>query len=323
MDQQLTWLQQHPQGKVLWDLGSKLVRGNADLQPGAGAEAQITVEDLRRQLTSVQFIESAQLDPCKFLTTPAWHALAAELLPFGSSQSCNDRLVFVIAAGSILSASAQRPQQRAGGVQQQREQGGDVYLQQVLRQLQQLSGDPTPGVRCAVAAVVSKLVSEGSSLQDLAMGADSSTESVRTAVTGSTTVSSSTSPSTDLAGRSTDGGSKEGGICPAVQQGSIGETPGCSAGGFSSLASSGILSAPSTALALLQDCLQRLQRDPCVSVAEAVRVGVGAVGGEGEDAGAPVATTAQVDAAMLASMTAGVADAGAAKGYAAEAADLL
>jgi hypothetical protein len=320
MDQQLAWLQQHPHGKVLWDIGSKLVRGNAD-QSGGGLEAQITVEDLRRQLTSLQVMESAKMDPCKFLPTPAWHELAGELLLFGSSDSCNDRLVFVIAAGSILSASAQQRQQQGGAsAQQQQQGGGESFLQQLLRDLQRLSLDPTPGVRCSVAAAVSMLLSQGTVLKDFAKGPGSSgTESLQDAGTGSTTASSSTSPSTDpMAGGTCSTACSPEGAAPVLEDE---QARGCSAGGFSSLASSGILTVPSTAHDILQDCLQRLQRDPCVSVAEAAKLGSGSDGADSDDAGVAVAAAAAADAAMLAHMTAASADT--ASPAVAEAADLL
>lgn len=320
MDQQLTWLQQHPHSKVLWDIGSKLVGGSGD-QSGGGTEAvQVTVEELRRQLTSLQVMESAKMDPCRFLPTPAWHELAGELLLFGSSDSCNDRLVFVVAAGSILSASAQRQQQQGGASgKDQQQQGGESFLQQLLRDLQRLSLDPTPGVRCAVAAAVSMLLSQGTVLKDFAMGSSSSgTESLQDAGTGSTTASSSTSPSTGLIGGSTGSACSPDGTAPVLQDE---QARGCSAGGFSSLASSGILTVPSTAHDILQDCLQRLQRDPCVSVAEAAKFGSGSDGGDSDDAGVAVAAAAAADAAMFASMPAGSADA--AVPVVGEAADLL
>jgi hypothetical protein len=321
MDQQLTWLQQHPHSKVLWNIGSKLVRGTSD-QSSGGNEAQVTVDDLRQQLTSLQVMESAKMDPCKFLPTPAWHELAGELLLFGSSDSCNDRLVFVIAAGSILSASAQRRQlQAVASLRQQEHQtgGGEIFLQQLLRDLQRLSLDPTPGVRCAVAAAVNMLLSQGTVLKDCAMGPGSSgAESLQDSGTGSTTVSSSTSPSTDLMGGSTGSACSPEGNAPVLQDE---QARGCSAGGFSSLTSSGILTVPSTAHDILQDCLQRLQRDPCVSVAEAAKTACGFDGGDSDDAGVAVAAAAAADAAMLANMPAGSTDT--AVPAVAEAADLL
>jgi hypothetical protein len=54
VDQQLTWLQQHPQGRALWDLGSRLVRGGADAAGNTPSDAQATLEELRQQLTSLQ-----------------------------------------------------------------------------------------------------------------------------------------------------------------------------------------------------------------------------------------------------------------------------
>jgi hypothetical protein len=307
VDQQLTWLQQHPQGKVLWDLGSKLVRGSTD-QSGGGQEApQVTVEELRCRLTSLQVIEAAEMDPCKFLATPAWHALAGELLPLGSSSSWNDRLAFVIAAGSILSARGQRQQPGGSG------SSGEVYLQRLLRQLQQLAADPTPGVRGTVAAVASALVARcPSGMQDFPMGlADSSMDS-STSASPSTAVS----PSKDPAAAGTAGG---GGAS------SMGRA--CSAGGLSSLASSGILSMPTTALAVLQELQALLQRDPCVSVAEAAQAqgGGGSAGGIGSDDGglaAAAAAAAAADAALLVGAAPAGAAAAAAQG-AAEAADLL
>lgn len=298
MDQQLTWLQQHPQGKVLWDLGSKLVRGANEQAGGGGQEAQqVTAEELRCGLTSLQVIEAAEMDPCKFLATPAWHTLAGELLPLGSSASWNDRLAFVVAAGSILSVRGQRRQQPGGS-------GGEVCLQRLLRQLQQLAGDPSPGVRGTVAAVASALVSRcPSGMQDFCMGvADSSMDSGNSAGSPSTA-----SPSKD----------------PAA--GGAASSPGrvCSAGGLSSLASSGILSTPSTALAVLQELQALLQRDPCVSVAEAAQSqdSGGSAGGIcSDDAGLAAAAAAAADAALLVQ---GAAPAGAATQGVAEAADLL
>lgn len=301
MDQQLTWLQQHPQGKVLWDLGSKLVRGANDQGGGGGQEApQVTAEQLRCGLTSLQVIEAAEMDPCKFLATPAWHTLAGELLPLGSSTSWNDRLAFVVATGSILSARGQR--QQPGGSSSGSGSGGEVFLQRLLRQLQQLAGDPTPGVRGTVAAVVSALVSRcASGMQDFSMG-----------------VVDSSMDSANSAGPSTASPSKE------TAAGGGASSPGheCSAGGLSSLASSGILSTPSTALAVLQELQALLQRDPCVSVAEAAQSqGSGSAGGIcSNDAGLAVAAAAAADAALLVQ---GAAPAGAATQGVAEAADLL
>jgi hypothetical protein len=286
VDQQLTWLQQHPQGKVLWDIGSKLVRGGAEQQ---APEEQVTIDDLRRQLTSLQVMESAQMDPCKFLATPAWHLLAADLMPLASSNSCSERLVFVVAAGSILAAHAQRQQQ------QELQQAGELYLQQLLRQLQKLAADPAPGVRCAVAAVASKLLSQGAYHN---MG------SIR---------------------RNSDGSmASSPGVNSTAAHDSV--VTGCSAGGFSSVTSSGTLALPSTASAVLQDCLQRLQRDACVSVAEAAKAEGSLCGSAEDDAGAAVAAAAAADAADLASTQAAAAvsaDAETRPQAAAEAADLL
>jgi hypothetical protein len=284
VDQQLSWLQQHPQGKVLWDIGSKLVRGGAEQQ---APDEQVTIEDLRRQLTSLQVMESAQMDPCKFLATPAWHVLAADLMPLASGKSCSERLVFVIAAGSILAAHAQR--------QQQQQQADKLYLQQLLLQLQTLATDPAPGVRCAVAAVASKLLSQGAynSISSIARKSDDSMAS-------SPGVTTTAAPDN--------------------------AAPGCSAGGLSSVTSSGTLSLPSTASAVLQDCLQRLQLDACVSVAEAAKAEGSLCGSAEGDAGAAVAAAAAADAADLASTqaAAGIAAGAESRPQAvAEAADLL
>lgn len=342
MDQQLTWLQQHPQGKVLWSLGSKLaqgVRGAADAQGGAvELSTDVTVDELRRQLTSLQVMEAAEMDPCKFLVTPAWHALAAELMAFGSSQSSNDRIMFVIAAGSIISAHRHRRQhhqqhdstQAAAATlqarpdhhhhhdQKQQQHGvGACDHQQLLRQLHLLSSDPTPGVRCAVAAVVARLLTQGAFLQDMALDSSSSTTgSLHNAGTDSTTASSTTSPSGSGSGGSAGGGGGGlGSICSGssppmdaalgapLQCGRLGgqqETPGCSGGGASGITSSSVAELPTTAVSLLQDCLQRLQTDPCVSVAELARAGLlqrasAAGGGLGGD-------VAAVAAAALAGM---------------------
>jgi len=336
MDQQLSWLQQHPHGKTLWSLGSKLaqgVRGAADAQQEGQQDSQVTPEQLRRHLTSLQLMESAQMDPCKFLVTPAWHTLAAELAAFSSSNSSADRIVFVIAAGGILSAQRERQQQQQQLDQAvpQQQHGAAARVHQLLQQLEQLSSDPAAGVRCAVATVVGSLLSQGAFVSDMALEASSSSSSSGTRGSCSRSSSTTTSSTCSPAGSPAADSSTSPGCSPSLPKHPA-DTPHCSAGGVSSVSSS-MIGLPTTALAVLQDCLQRLRMDPCVSVAETARLGGGQAGnalGGSSDAGVAVAAAAAADAAALASspprgpLPAAVPDAAAAKQQAmAEAADLL
>jgi hypothetical protein len=86
VDQQLTWLQQRPQSKALWSLGSKLTRGMAGgawagsggsagngadccalaaASLAASGDAAVSLGRLREQLTSLQLMEAAAEDPCR------------------------------------------------------------------------------------------------------------------------------------------------------------------------------------------------------------------------------------------------------------------
>jgi hypothetical protein len=292
-----------------------------------------------------QVMESAEMDPCKFLATPAWHVLAGELLALGSSNSCSDRLVFVVAAASILATYAQRPQQTdtqspshppPPPQQQQQQQecarAGVACVQELLRQLQQLSRDPTAGVRMAVAAGASSLLAQGAPVQDIPMdataaasGSGDSLQEAGAASTASVTYSSTaTSREQQDGSRSADRRSSTGGSVAKAPLGAEAAAAGCSGGGFNSLSSSGVLSAPATGLAVLQDCLQRLQWDECVSVAEAAKgAGYGGLGGSsggcdggGGDAGA-------ADAAGFTEMPAGGAESTGNRMAAGAATDLL
>lgn len=282
-----------------------------------------------------QVMESAEMDPCKFLATPAWHVLAGELLALGnSSNSCSDRLVFVVAAASILATYAQRPQQadtQSPPPQQQQQEcasAGVACVQELLRQLQQLSKDPTAGVRVAVAAAASSLLAQGAPLQDIPMDAAAAAASSRDSLhePGAANTAAATSSRTSISreqhdsARSAGRSSSTGGPVAKAPLGAEAAAAGCSGGGFSSLSSSGVLSAPANGLAVLQDCLQRLQWDACVSVAEAAKgAGYGGLGGCSGGGGGSRAA----DAAGLAGMPARGAESTGNRMVAGEAADLL
>jgi hypothetical protein len=256
------------QGRVLWSLGTKLTgRGGepdccelAASAAASGEAAAMSLGELRHHLTSLQLMEATVVDPCRYLPTPAWSALAGELAHFArSGSSSRERQVFVLAAGSILAAAQQ--QDRGGGAPSQAgQQQQGPGLEAMLRELKRLAHDPVPGVRCDVAAVASSLLATAGAAGEADAAADSSRDS--------SALSSPVAASLSSTGSSTSSGGSGGADGQQLQ------------------------------LSVLQDCLHRLQLDPCVSVANAARRHAPA-GGD-DDAGTAVAAADEMDAVAAA-----------------------
>jgi hypothetical protein len=219
VDTQLQWLQQQPSGSMLRSIRQKIssaataaatAAGSSSGGVGAGSmsnaaggtigssntavcpNAYYSLGQLEGQLSSLESM-GAVVDPCKYLPTPSWPALAVDLAAFAKGSSSTERQVFVAAAGSILSAhklraahqqrqqqqqrnhnhhqgqaynssSQQQPSSQCQGIdaqqqqQQQPEEQQTMQLDQLLAELQLLAADPVPGVRCGVAAVAGSLL---------------------------------------------------------------------------------------------------------------------------------------------------------------------